>query len=331
MRPGRLARSRAISHNTTSGPDWRYAAAFLVGAPCTACRARRRRRAAPTKAWNCRFSAPAAPSWRISAPPRVTSSGKTAGRALSSTVAAGARCSSGAPAPTCRNSMPFSSRTSTSITRRTSPHSSSHPTSRSVTGRCRCTARSVTTTFPRRPNSSPTCSIASTAHTGISPTSFPAAKAATTSWLTMSLCENMRCASSIGRPTPSSSATKVIHGGVPALAWRVELGGKVIVFSGDTNGDNGNLELLAKDADVFVAHNAIPEGETGAARALHMPPSVIGRIAAAAKVKSLVLSHRMLRSLGHESQTRATDRDTLPGAGRLRRRSRLLSLSRVTP
>ena len=109
------------------------------------------------------------------------------------------------------------------------------------------------------------------------------------------------------------SATKVIHGGVPALAWRVELGGKVIVFSGDTNGDNGNLELLAKDADVFVAHNAIPEGETGAARELHMPPSVIGRIAATAKVKSLVLSHRMLRSLGHESQTRATIATLYPG------------------
>jgi ribonuclease BN (tRNA processing enzyme) len=102
-----------------------------------------------------------------------------------------------------------------------------------------------------------------------------------------------------------AAATKVIHGGVPALAWRVELGGKVLVFSGDTNGNNGNLELLAKDADVFVAHNAIPEGETGVARELHMPPSVIGRIAAAAKVKSLVLSHRMLRTLGHESATRA--------------------------
>jgi ribonuclease BN (tRNA processing enzyme) len=114
-------------------------------------------------------------------------------------------------------------------------------------------------------------------------------------------------------PDTVVSATKVIHGGVPALAWRVELGGKVIVFSGDTNGDNGNLELLAKDADVFVAHNAIPEGETGAARQLHMPPSVIGRIAATAKVKSLVLSHRMLRSLGHESQTRATIATLYPG------------------
>ena len=101
----------------------------------------------------------------------------------------------------------------------------------------------------------------------------------------------------------AASATTVIHGGVPAIAWRVTLGGKNIVFSGDTNGDNGNLERLAKDADLFVAHNAIPEGDTGAIRKLHMPPSVIGRIANVAKVRALVLSHRMLRTLGHESQT----------------------------
>ena len=103
----------------------------------------------------------------------------------------------------------------------------------------------------------------------------------------------------------TAAATRVIHGGVPALAWRIQLGGKSLVFSGDTNGNNGNLEILAKDADLFVAHNAIPEGETGAPRELHMPPSVIGRIARDAHVKSLVLSHRMLRSLGHESETLA--------------------------
>lgn len=103
----------------------------------------------------------------------------------------------------------------------------------------------------------------------------------------------------------SAAATTVIHGGVPAIAWRVTLGGKTIVFSGDTNGNNGNLERIAKDADIFVAHNAIPQGETGAARELHMPPSVIGRIANLAKVKTLVLAHRMLRTVGRESQTRA--------------------------
>jgi ribonuclease BN (tRNA processing enzyme) len=101
------------------------------------------------------------------------------------------------------------------------------------------------------------------------------------------------------------AATPVVHGGVPAIAWRINLGGKSIVFSGDTNGTNGNLEKLAENADILAAHNAIPEDDTGSIRQLHMPPSVIGHIAAVAKVKSLVLSHRMLRSLGHESDTKA--------------------------
>lgn len=101
----------------------------------------------------------------------------------------------------------------------------------------------------------------------------------------------------------AATAAQVIHGDVPALAWRVDVGGARIVFSGDTNGNNGNLEKLAENADVFVAHNAIPEGTTGPVRNLHMPPSVIGNIAGTAKVKSLVLSHRMLRTLGQEKET----------------------------
>jgi len=99
------------------------------------------------------------------------------------------------------------------------------------------------------------------------------------------------------------TATKVKHGSVPALAWRVDIGGKKIVFSGDMSGDNGNLQRLAKTADILVAHNAVPEAAIGAARHLHMPPSVIGHIAAEANVKQLVLSHRMLRTLGKETET----------------------------
>jgi len=57
------------------------------------------------------------------------------------------------------------------------------------------------------------------------------------------------------------------------------------------------------NADLFVAHNAVPEGATGLERRLHMPPSVIGQIAGDAHVKHLVLSHRMLRTLGKEDQT----------------------------
>lgn len=109
------------------------------------------------------------------------------------------------------------------------------------------------------------------------------------------------------------SAAAVGHGGVPALAYRVEIAGAQVVFSGDTNGDNGNLERLARDADVLVAHNAVRDGATGVERALHMPPAVIGRIAAAAAVRQLVLSHRMLRTLGHEAETLASIRTTFAG------------------
>src|SRR5215470_11519321 len=85
------------------------------------------------------------------------------------------------------------------------------------------------------------------------------------------------------------SAVGVVHGAVPALAWRVETAGKVIVFSGDTNGEGG-LVRLAANADLFIAHNAVPEGAAGIERRLHMPPSVIGQVAGDAQVKSLVLS-----------------------------------------
>jgi len=108
-------------------------------------------------------------------------------------------------------------------------------------------------------------------------------------------------------------ATQVIHGGVPAIAWRISIGGRIIVFSGDTNGDNGNLERLAKGADLFVVHNAVPEGETGVPRQLHMPPSVIGRIAKSAGVGQVVLSHRMRRTLGRESETRSLISRVYPG------------------
>lgn len=109
------------------------------------------------------------------------------------------------------------------------------------------------------------------------------------------------------------TATPVRHGPIPALAWRVRLGERVVVFSGDMSGETGNLPRLAENADILVAHNAIPEGATGAARALHMPPSVIGKIASQARVKQLVVSHRMNRTLGDEEQTLKYIRESYTG------------------
>jgi ribonuclease BN (tRNA processing enzyme) len=93
------------------------------------------------------------------------------------------------------------------------------------------------------------------------------------------------------------------HGPVPSMALRFEMGDVVLAFSGDTNGSSKAFVNLAKNADLFIAHNAVPEGAGGLARDLHMTPSVIGRISAGAQVKKLVLSHRMLRTLGREAET----------------------------
>lgn len=109
------------------------------------------------------------------------------------------------------------------------------------------------------------------------------------------------------------SAIAVHHGPVPALAWRVDIDGHSITFSGDMNDDKHTLEILAADSDILLAHNAIPEEATGVARQLHMPPSIIGRIAAQARAKQLVLSHRMQRTLGREQQTLSNIRRNYQG------------------
>lgn len=99
------------------------------------------------------------------------------------------------------------------------------------------------------------------------------------------------------------SAIAVHHGPIPALAWRVEIGAHAVVFSGDMNGDYHTLPLLAEGAGLLVGHHAVPQSARGGALDLHMPPSVIGEIANEAKVKLLVLSHRMNRTLGREKES----------------------------
>lgn len=108
-------------------------------------------------------------------------------------------------------------------------------------------------------------------------------------------------------------AVYVIHGTYPALAWRLRVGERSIVFSGDANGEGGQLELLAKNADLLVAHHAVAEGVAGIERYLHMPPSVIGRIAAQAGVKRVVLSHRTRQTIGQEEASIAAIRTRYTG------------------
>lgn len=92
------------------------------------------------------------------------------------------------------------------------------------------------------------------------------------------------------------SAIATHHGPIPALAWRVELAGCVIVYSGDMSNRTGKLADFARDADLLILHMAIPQGAGRIARNLHMSPTDIADIAAKAKPKKLLLSHLMRRS-----------------------------------
>jgi len=96
---------------------------------------------------------------------------------------------------------------------------------------------------------------------------------------------------------------RVHHGIVPALALLIQTQGKTILISGDTNDENHNLEKLAQNADLFVAHHAIPEIRKGYATHLHMAPSIIADIAKKANVKKVLLTHRMLRTINREAET----------------------------
>lgn len=93
------------------------------------------------------------------------------------------------------------------------------------------------------------------------------------------------------------SALGVPHGPVPALAYRVRIGEKSIVFSGDQNGNSDSFTDFAAGTDVLVMHMPVPEGISGAGRNLHAPPSRIGEVAAKTGAGKLVLSHFMARSL----------------------------------
>jgi ribonuclease BN (tRNA processing enzyme) len=95
----------------------------------------------------------------------------------------------------------------------------------------------------------------------------------------------------------------VNHGNVPALAYKVTINGKSILFSGDTSAITDNLIHLGEKSHLFVAHHAIPGHARGAAKNLHMIPSRIGEIAAKAKVKKVLLAHRMQRTIGQEKNS----------------------------
>lgn len=91
-------------------------------------------------------------------------------------------------------------------------------------------------------------------------------------------------------------AIPVSHGPIPAVAWKIEIDGCVIVYSGDMSNRRGTFSSFAKNADLMIAHLAIPETAGRIAKNLHMPPSQIAKIIEHAQPKQLLLSHFMKRS-----------------------------------
>jgi ribonuclease BN (tRNA processing enzyme) len=87
------------------------------------------------------------------------------------------------------------------------------------------------------------------------------------------------------------SALPVPHANAPALAYRIEVGDRSIVFSSDQNGSSAAFTEFARAADVLVMHFALSPLAPAGQLALHAPPKVVGQVASTAAVRKLVLSH----------------------------------------
>ncbi|MEW5909182.1 MAG: MBL fold metallo-hydrolase, partial [Thermodesulfobacteriota bacterium] len=73
-----------------------------------------------------------------------------------------------------------------------------------------------------------------------------------------------------------------------SIACRLTIpSGKSVVYSGDTD-FNENLIALSKDADLLICESALPDDLKISG---HLTPSGAGRIATAANVKKLILTH----------------------------------------
>ena len=106
----------------------------------------------------------------------------------------------------------------------------------------------------------------------------------------------------------------VTHGKIPAIAYCINVGGKKIVFAGDTSASGDNLIKLAYKADYLVVHHAITQKSGRFSKLLHATPKRIGEVASQAKVKNLVLSHRMKRTYNTEEKSLKEIRENFRGS-----------------
>jgi ribonuclease BN (tRNA processing enzyme) len=84
------------------------------------------------------------------------------------------------------------------------------------------------------------------------------------------------------------------HGDAPAVIYRIDRGGRSVVFSGDIDASGlPALETLARGASLLVFDAVVldPPGSPPILYTLHTPPKAIGELAGRAGIGALLLSH----------------------------------------
>jgi len=102
-----------------------------------------------------------------------------------------------------------------------------------------------------------------------------------------------------------ASSLPVPHGPIPAIAWRLEVGNCVVVYSGDLSGADSEFDAFAQGADLLILHAAIPEDAGAPARALHMGPEDLVALAERIAPRIVLVSHFMKRSESAASKLHA--------------------------
>jgi ribonuclease BN (tRNA processing enzyme) len=77
------------------------------------------------------------------------------------------------------------------------------------------------------------------------------------------------------------------HGDAPALSYRIDHGERSIVYSGDTSYTESLVEL-ARGVDLLISECSFPDSRAVEG---HLSPSTVGRLAAAAAVRHVILVH----------------------------------------
>ena len=90
------------------------------------------------------------------------------------------------------------------------------------------------------------------------------------------------------------TAIGVPHGNVPAIAYRIRVGDRSVVFGSDQNGTRPSFTAFASGADVLVMHLALSQQAPDQIAQLHARPATVGQVARDARAKRLVVSHFIL-------------------------------------